>query len=151
MIWCTNHPNIHILWKGWSFIRGCFFPVSILNKNNFIKNIKTKVLAKKEEVKAENYKTCVYAWFIAIILSQLNEGYCCFTYFVFWIKCGRSLVNWWSQKYFPKFTYVLFSLIKYFNKVKMRLKQFSFFCLCQWYLFTKINFLGFFRSFNIFK
>ena len=32
-IWCTNHLNvyIHTFWRCWSFIWGCFFPVSILN------------------------------------------------------------------------------------------------------------------------
>ena len=32
LIWCTNYPNvhIHIFCKRWSFISGCFFPVSIL-------------------------------------------------------------------------------------------------------------------------
>ena len=33
LIWCTNHPNVHIhtFWKHWTFIWGYFFPVSILN------------------------------------------------------------------------------------------------------------------------
>ena len=32
LIWCTNHPNVHIhsFRKCWSFIWGSFFPVSIL-------------------------------------------------------------------------------------------------------------------------
>ena len=32
LIWCTNHPNVHIhtFQKRWSFVWGCFFPVSIL-------------------------------------------------------------------------------------------------------------------------
>ena len=34
LIWCTNYPNIHIhtFRKRWSFIWGCFFPVSILKE-----------------------------------------------------------------------------------------------------------------------
>ena len=34
LIWCTNHPNIHIhtFHKHWSFIWVCFFPVSIFKK-----------------------------------------------------------------------------------------------------------------------
>ena len=33
LIWCTNHPNVHIytFWKRSSFIWGCSFPVSILS------------------------------------------------------------------------------------------------------------------------
>ena len=31
LIWCTNHPNVHIHTSRWSFIWGCFFFVSILN------------------------------------------------------------------------------------------------------------------------
>ena len=33
LIWCSNYPNVHIhtYRKRWSFIWGCFFPVSILN------------------------------------------------------------------------------------------------------------------------
>ena len=33
MIWCTNPPNVHIqiFCKCWSFIWGCFFPVTIFN------------------------------------------------------------------------------------------------------------------------
>ena len=33
-IWCTNNSNVHIrtLRKRWSFIRRCFFSVSVLNK-----------------------------------------------------------------------------------------------------------------------
>ena len=33
LIWCANHPNVHIhtFWKDWTFIWGYFFPVSILN------------------------------------------------------------------------------------------------------------------------
>ena len=32
LIWCTNHPNVHVhtFQKSWSFTLGCFFPVSIL-------------------------------------------------------------------------------------------------------------------------
>ena len=32
LIWCTNHPNVHIhtFRKRWSFTLGCFFPVGIL-------------------------------------------------------------------------------------------------------------------------
>ena len=28
LIWCTNHPNVHIhtFWKRWSFTLWCFFP-----------------------------------------------------------------------------------------------------------------------------
>ena len=35
LIWCTNHPNVHIhtFQKHWSFSLGCFFPVSILKIN----------------------------------------------------------------------------------------------------------------------
>ena len=35
LIWCTNHPNVHIhtFRKGLSFIWGSLFPVSILNIN----------------------------------------------------------------------------------------------------------------------
>ena len=35
LIWCTNHPDIHIrtCQKRWSFTLGCFFPVSILKIN----------------------------------------------------------------------------------------------------------------------
>ena len=31
LIWCANHPNVHIhtFRERWSFILGCFFPVSI--------------------------------------------------------------------------------------------------------------------------
>ena len=31
LIWCTNYPSVHIhtFRKRWSFIRGCFLPVSI--------------------------------------------------------------------------------------------------------------------------
>ena len=34
LIWCTNYPNVHIhtFHKHWSFIWGCFFPVSIFKK-----------------------------------------------------------------------------------------------------------------------
>ena len=34
LIWCTNHPNVHIqtFWKHWNFISDWFFPVSILKK-----------------------------------------------------------------------------------------------------------------------
>ena len=33
LIWCTNHLNVHIhsFRNRWSFIWGCFFPVSMLN------------------------------------------------------------------------------------------------------------------------
>ena len=36
LIWCNNHPNVHIYTfrKHWSFIWGCFFPVSILKQTN---------------------------------------------------------------------------------------------------------------------
>ena len=42
LIWCTNHPNVHIhtFRKRSSFISGCFFPVSILNSIKAPKNIK---------------------------------------------------------------------------------------------------------------
>ena len=32
-IWCAKYPNVHIhtFYKCWSFISGCFFPVSIFN------------------------------------------------------------------------------------------------------------------------
>ena len=31
LIWCTNHPNVHIhtFWKRWNYTLGCFFPASI--------------------------------------------------------------------------------------------------------------------------
>ena len=34
LIWCTNYPIVHIhtFRKRWSFIWGCFFPVSIIKK-----------------------------------------------------------------------------------------------------------------------
>ena len=33
LIWCTNHPNVHIytFCKSWSFIWGWFFPMTIFN------------------------------------------------------------------------------------------------------------------------
>ena len=32
LIWCTNDPNVHIciFCKRWSFILGCFFPLSVM-------------------------------------------------------------------------------------------------------------------------
>ena len=39
LIWCTNHPNVHIhtFVKCWSFIWGRFFPVSIFKTKNQLK------------------------------------------------------------------------------------------------------------------
>ena len=43
LIWCTNHPNVHIhtFRKCWSFTLGCFFPVSILKINLNVAKIST--------------------------------------------------------------------------------------------------------------
>ena len=37
LIWCINYPNVHIdtFRKRWSFIWGCFFPVSILKTSKY--------------------------------------------------------------------------------------------------------------------
>ena len=38
LIWCNDHPNvhIHIFWKCWSFILGCFFPGLFPLKKTFL-------------------------------------------------------------------------------------------------------------------
>ena len=41
LIWCTNHPNVHIhtFQECWSFIWGCLFPVSIVKYKTLFKRL----------------------------------------------------------------------------------------------------------------
>ena len=68
LIWCTNYHNVHIhtFCKRWSFVWGCFLPVSILkvrfSKKGFCLNVVKKV---KVYHKLKHKNSCNYSFFRA--------------------------------------------------------------------------------------
>ena len=68
LIWCTNHPNVHIhtFLKRWSFTLGCFFPVSILKIDLNVAEIRTV----QDCVCTKNY----YEWKYTYIVKAKSQA-----------------------------------------------------------------------------
>ena len=98
LIWCTNHPNVHIHTsrKGWNFIRECFFPVSVLNVYVYVY---TKCLCDKTEKR--NFIKSL--WIMRTKKSQIR---CSYTWWRKWTSTFQSITgisNRWRDDYFKNY------------------------------------------------